>query len=266
MFTQLKKYSQIFLAIQSAGIAKDIQLRGNFTLTLIGSLCYFYLHLISFKLIISRFRFPGWETGQLWILLFTFEIFTYLAFFFFWRGLQHTPREIGTGTFDVLLSKPFSSRFMAFFRNGSLHNLVSAIFGAVYLVFALFQYQIHTTLLGIVLYILGLIVSLWVFHCISVLFVCLNFKYGFLPGTSGVAFEVQEIYKYPATIFSSSGFLIHLLVIPLSLLTTIPAASLLLKPISIPLLATYLSSLVVLSIWSQHSWSSALRHYSSASS
>ncbi|KKU58251.1 MAG: hypothetical protein UX80_C0004G0002 [Candidatus Amesbacteria bacterium GW2011_GWA2_47_11b] len=140
MLIQFKKYLRLFWAVQSAGIAKDIQLRGNFTMTLIGSLCYFYLHLISFKLIISRFRFPGWETGQLWILLFTFEIFTYLAFFFFWRGLQHTPKEIGTGTFDVLLSKPFSSRFLAFFRNCSLHNLASAIFGAIYLVFALVQY------------------------------------------------------------------------------------------------------------------------------
>ncbi len=266
MPVQLKKHLKIFLAIQSAGMAKDIQLRGNFTLTLIGSLCYFYLHLISFKLIISRFHFPGWDTGQLWILLFTFEIFTYLAFFFFWRGLQLTPKEIGTGTFDVLLSKPFSSRFLAFFRNCSLHNLASAIFGAVYLVLTIVKYQIHTTPTGIILYLITLAGSLWIFHCISVLFICLNFKYGFLPGTSGVAFEIQEIYKYPATIFSSSGFLIRLLVIPLSLLTTIPAASLLLKPISFPLLTTYLSSLIILSIWSQYSWSSALRHYSSASS
>lgn len=266
MLIQFKKYLRLFLAVQSAGMVKDIQLRGNFTMTLIGSLCYFYLHLISFQLIISRFRFPGWETGQLWVLLFTFEIFTYLAFFFFWRGLQHTPKEIGTGTFDVLLSKPFSSRFLAFFRNCSFHNLVSAIFGAIYLVFALIQYQIHITPIGIILYLLTLATSLWIFHCISVLFVCLNFKYGYVPGTSGVAFEIQEIYKYPATMFNSSGFLIHLLVVPLSLLTTIPAASLLLKPISPVLLITYLLSLIILSLWSQKAWSSALRHYSSASS
>ncbi len=164
MLIQFKKHLSLFWAVQSAGIAKDIQLRGNFTTTLIGSLCYFYLHLISFKLIISRFRFPGWETGQLWILLFTFEIFTYLAFFFFWRGLQHTPKEIRTGSFDILLSKPFSSRFLAFFRNCSLHNLVSAMFGAIYLVFALVQYQIHTTPIGIILYLLTLTTSLWIFH------------------------------------------------------------------------------------------------------
>lgn len=260
------RYLKLFLAIQSAGMAKDIQLRGNFAITLIGSLCYFYLHLISFKLIIGRFHFPGWETEQLWILLFTFEIFTYLAFFFFWRGLQHTPKEIGTGTFDTLLSKPFSSRFLAFFRNGSLHNLASAIFGTVYLVFALFQYQIHTTFLGIILYILGLIISLWVFHCISILFVSLNFKYGYLPGTSGVAFEIQEIYKYPATVFNSSGLLIRLLVVPLSLLTTIPTSSLLLKPVSSTLIMTYVISLLILTFWSQKSWTSAIRHYSSASS
>ncbi len=266
MFSLFKKYLKLFLAIQSAGMAKDIQLRGNFTTTLIGSLCYFYLHLISFKLIISRFHFPGWETGQLWILLFTFEIFTYLAFFFFWRGLQHTPKEIGTGTFDVLLSKPFSSRFLAFFRNCSLHNLASAAFGAIYLVFALVKYQIHLTPIGIILYLITLIASLWIFHCISILFVCLNFKYGYLPGASGVAFEIQEIYKYPTTMFGSSGFLTRLLIVPLSLLTTIPAANLLLKPISPELWLTYVLSIIILTIWSQSSWLSALRHYSSASS
>ncbi len=266
MFIQLKKYLRLFIAIQSAGMAKEIQLRGNLITTLIGSLCYFYLHLISFKLVIGHFQFPGWDTGQLWTLLFTFEIFTYLAFFFFWRGLQLTPKEIGTGTFDVILSKPFNSRFIAFFRNGSFHNLASAIISVVYLIFILIQYRIHTTLFGIIFYLLGLAISLWIFHCISVLFVSLNFKNGYLPGTSGIAFEIQEIYKYPATIFSSSGFMIRLFIIPLSLLTTIPVTSLLLRPVSPAFLVTYLISLIILSFWSHHSWSSALRHYSSASS
>jgi len=266
MFHQLIKYLRLFSHIQSAGISKEIHLRANFIVTLSGSLCFFYLHLISFRLIINRFHFPGWDTGQLWVLLFTFQIFTYLAFFLFWRGLNHTPRDIGTGGFDVILAKPASARFIAFFRNGSLHNLPSALLGAVYLSSTLIRFHLPVSFFGVVLYLTTLLLSLWIFHCLTVLFICLNFRHGFIPGTSSVVFEIQEIYKYPANIFTSSNLWLRLLILPLSLLTTLPASAILLKPLSPNLILTYVLLFLILTVWSHLAWTSSLRHYSSASS
>ncbi len=241
-------------------------MRGNFLITLLGSACFFYLHVISFNLLISKFDFLGWETGNLWVMMYTFEIFTYLAFYFFWKGLQKTPQEIGTGAFDIILAKPFNTRFVALFRNGSLHNLICALLGVCYLVYTLRYYHVPTTSLSVVVYVLSLAVSLWIFHCLSVLFICLNFKNGYVPGTSTAPFEIQEVFKYPASVFEQSGLLLRILIIPFALLVTVPTASLISKPLSPSLLSTYLLTFVVLTLWSGWTWKSSLRHYSSASS
>lgn len=266
MYQKIIQIFKYYWHIQSSGISKEIHLRLNLGTSLLGSLCFFYLHLVSFQLIINRFKFSSWDPGQLWVLLFTFEIFTYLAFFLFWRGMNKTPEEINQGTFDIILAKPLSARLLAFFRNGSLHNLLSAFLGVGYLIFSLINYHLPTSLIGVALYVLTLTASLWIFHCLSVLFICLNFRHGYLPGTTGVPFEVQEIYKYPANIFSSSVLWLRLLVIPLAALTTIPTASLLLKPLDLDFILIYLLTFIILTIWSQVVWSSSLRRYSSASS
>lgn len=266
MFSQLSQYLRIFLVLQTAGLSKDLSLRFNFLLTLIGSLCFFYLHLVSFSLIIDRFQFPGWQEGELWVLLFTFQIFTYLCFYLLWRGLSHTPRDIRSGGFDAILTKPVSSRFLALFRNGSTHNSLSALLGVFYLIHTLTRYQINTSIIQIILYILTLLGSLWIFHCFSLLFITLNFRYGYIPESSATAFELQEVFKYPATLFTRSSILLQLLVVPFALLTTLPTVLLLAKPVSPNLYIIYVLTFILLSFLSHRFWHSSLHHYSSASS
>ncbi|KKU64991.1 MAG: hypothetical protein UX87_C0002G0013 [Candidatus Amesbacteria bacterium GW2011_GWA1_47_16] len=266
MLKDLKKYSRIFLAFQTAGLAKDLSLRFNLLISLSGSLCFFYLHLITFALVINRFNFPGWSQGEIWVMLFTFQVFTYLCFYLFWRGLVHTPRDIRSGTFDVILSKPVNSRFLSLIRNGSAHNWISALLSIIYLILSVSRYHLDVTPVGVILFVVFLLFSLWLFHCFSSLLITLNFKYGFLPGTSAAAFEIQEVFKYPAGIFSTRSLWIWLLVIPFSLLTTLPASALLLKPLSANLLIFYVFILAFFTFAADQAWNSSLRHYSSASS
>ena len=266
MFKTFHRYLKILLLQHVFGAGKDLSLRGNFIVTMIGSLCFFYLHLISFGLIISRFHFPGWSEGELWVLLFTFEIFTYLAFYLLWRGLNQLPREINRGTYDVLLTKPVNSRFISYFRNGSFHNLLSALLGLSYLIYTLKKYQLLVSFPAIFLYCFSLATSLWIFHCLGLIFTSINFRHGFIPGTSSAAFEIQEIFKYPADIFTPSPFWQKFLIYPTVLMTTIPTVALLTKPISQELILAYLLVFIIFTFLSHQVWSSALRNYSSASS
>lgn len=259
-------YLKIFVLQHAFGAGKDLSLRANFFTTLLGSMCFFYLHIVSFGLIISRFSFTHWNLGQLWALLYTFQIFTYLAFYFFWRGAVHLPREINVGAFDTLLTKPVNLRFLSFFRNGSLHNLISAVISGVYLIHTLAVYHLVVNIFSILLYLFFLAVSLWIFHCASVLFTVLNFKYGNLPGTAIGPFEFQEAMKYPADAFSFDSWWQKLLIYPFALLVTVPTAFLIHKSFSPGLLSIYLILVVGLTYISQKSWVSSLRHYSSASS
>lgn len=259
-------YLKIFLLQHAFGAGKDLSLRFNLLMALLGAMCFFYLHIVSFGLIISRFSFASWNPGQLWILLYTFQIFTYLAFYFFWRGAVNLPREINIGAFDSLLTKPVNLRFLSFFRNGSLHNLISALISGVYLIHTLAVHHLVVNIFSILLYLFFLAASLWIFHCASVLFTVLNFKYGNLPGTAVGPFEFQEAMKYPADAFSFDSWWQRLLIYPFALLVTIPAAFLIQKSLSLSLLSIFLFLFLALTFISHKAWVSSLRHYSSASS
>lgn len=258
------KYFKVFYIQQSARIGKDLEHLYNFLVTWSGALCFFVFHIISYSFIISKFQFPGWPVSHLWVLLATFEIVTYAVFFLLWRGQIHTVRELRSGSFDVLMAKPISPRFLAFFRSGGAHNLFSSVLGVLFLVYILAHYQLPVSFLSVVGYLLSIVLAIWVFHCASLLFICLNFFFGYLPFTQGAMFQIQEIYKYPASIFSRSGFPLKLLAVPLTALMSLPASLLLLQPVPVFVWFIYLSFALVVTLASHFLWRYSLRHYSSA--
>lgn len=263
----LLRYFNYFRIINTARISKDLSLPlFNQIIQLSGSTCYFILHLFSFQFLINKFSFPGWSRPELWILLFTFEIFTYSAFFLFWRGFIHTVRDINSGSFDLIFTKPLNTLLTSFIRGGGSHNLIDVLAGFVLLVITIVVNKLPINPIGSILYMLLLITSLWITYCIGVSFISLNLKYGRLDSTPGVVFQVQETYKFPSTIYSKFSLILWILLSALSLLTTLPVAALLSKPLDIKLLVLYIAMLIITTHIARLTWSSGLRHYSSASS
>jgi len=258
---------KFLISIYSARLGRDLSLPpSQVILQLIGAICFFYLHVISFSLIVSRFSFPGWSISQMWILLYSFEIYTYMAFFLFWRGFNHTVRDINSGGLDQIICKPINNQLITFFRGGGVHNLISGILGLIYLISTLMKYQLPVSWWSVLIYGLTLLTSLWFLYSFTLLFISLNFCFGKLTATSSAALQLQEFFKYPGDIFSSASIILMLLVIPFTSLVSFPVSLLLHKPLSIPVLIIYISALIIITAVSQLAWRLGLRHYSSASS
>jgi len=261
------RFLKVFITIYSARLGKDFSLPVSTQIfMLLGSLCYFFLHYVGFRLILQRFAFPGWTIGQSWVLMFTFEIFTYLAFYLFWNGLNRTVQDINTGRFDMIVSKPISSMFITFFRGGGFHNLFCATLGLFFLIITLISNNLSVSFVSCILFLGSLLTSLWVFFCFAVCFISLNFKYGRLSSTPTIAFQIQEVYKYPSTLYINLSLYYSLIPISLSLFTTFPAAVLIGKPLPIHYLLIYFSFLILITFLSRYLWHWGLSHYSSASS
>lgn len=254
----MPKLLKILLRIHLARLGKDFYYPHALIPALIGGSCYFLLHLISFAFVLTKFTFPDWTPFQLWTVFFTFEIFTYAAFYFLYTGMYRTVEDISTGHFDFFLTKPVSSRFLSFFRAGSAHNLLLFLLG--------FFLILPSLTPALPLYLLTLISSLWVFHSLSVILISLNFKFGPIRQTIGLPFEFQETLKYPSTLYHRLHPLFRVILLPLSLLTTLPATVLLLYPLSSGYFVIYFLTLIAISVISHLAWHSGLRHYSSASS
>jgi ABC-2 type transport system permease protein len=258
---------KILFSIYSARLGKDFSLPlWSQIFSHIGSLCFFTLHVLSFRLLISKFIFPGWSTSDLWVLLFTFEAFTYLAFFLFWKGFTHTIRDVNSGAFDLIITKPASSILITIFRGGGLHNLTCAILGLIFLFSHVAISNLTINVLSILAYFFTLGLSLFTFLNLSLCFISLTFRFGKATGLAGIGFQAQEIYKYPSQIYSSSNLHFVFILIFLSLFTTFPTSLLIGKPLSLTFIAIYFGLSLILFFLSRLMWRHSLRHYSSASS
>jgi ABC-type uncharacterized transport system permease subunit len=267
LVADIRRCFKVFTTIYSARLGKDFSLPlASQIFSNLGSLCFFTLHIISFSLLINKFSFPGWSRPDMWVLLFTFEIFTYLAFFLFWKGFQYTIKDINTGAFDLILSKPFTSLFITIFRGGGLHNLLAVLLGSVSLAFVIVIYQIPVSISSIFGFLVSLGLSLFTFMNLSVSLISLNFKYGRITGTAYAGFQIQEVYKYPSTAYSGYQIPFLILLACFSLLTTFPAAALIQKKLDLLFILIYFSFSFIMFVVSRITWTKSLAHYSSAGS
>jgi ABC-type uncharacterized transport system permease subunit len=249
-----------------ARVSQELGFRLNLMFGFLGSVCFFVLHLISFKFLISKFNFPGWSVGEAWVMLFTFEIFTYISFFVMWRGLTKTMLDIRTGGLDIILVKPIQSRSIAFFRSGGLHNLITVILGIMCLVWTFLTFRLTTSFLSILLYIASLFSGVWLLHCISVIIICINFYFEQVSGSDSFVYQFQEALKYPFHIYFGAPLFLRILIYLFAILTTLPSVVLLSKGVTVNLVMSYILFFIILTLASQFVWIYSLRHYSSASS
>lgn len=265
IYCRMKQIIRFQYYLQKGRLAKGFQMRLNFITESVGSLCFFVLHLLVAKLIIQKFHFVSWSVSDYWVLIATFLLFTYLSFFLFWRGINWTLKDITQGTFDFVLLTPINARLKSFIRGGSHNNVEAIFFSIALLVYVSFHFQLSFSLLSIILYILTLISGLWFTHCIDVIFLSLNFKFGKIDETIGPVFNFQQAMKYPAELFVQSPLFIKLIIFPISLLTTIPAIALLWKSQSLELILVYIVIIIVVSIVSEVMWRWGIKNYTSAS-
>lgn len=259
------KYLKYEYYVQKARLEKGMGLRLNLILELAGSLCFFFLHVITSYFIVINFHFPGWNIADYWLLISTFLIVTYLAFFLFWRGINWTFQDISDGKFDFILSSPFNTRFKAFLRGGSFNNLVAIILSIAFLIYIILKFQINISPFSIGLYAILILTSLWFMHCVDVIFMSLNFKFGKIDATKGPIFNFQQAMKFPAASFFSSPILIMIIILPISLLTTVPTIVYLSKIQDFYLIGYYLGMVLFVSLLSEFAWRWGIKNYTSAS-
>lgn len=262
---KVKRYLSIALFLYSTRVGKQISLIADSLLRCVGTMSFFMLHIILTKVLLNNFRFPGWNLNEFWIFLFSFQFFYYGMFFIIWEGLKQTAFEINRGTFDFILIRPVNSRFLAFIRPGQINNMVGMLSGLALLLVFLYRFYGLSGFITLPIYFIAILVSMWTMHCLSMMILSLNFKYPGMEHLRAVVFAVQELYKYPASSYDNQSFFIKLLILPFSLMSTIPATLLLLKKIEPLYVVAYIVLAIVFTVTSKKVWTWGLRNYTSAS-
>ena len=266
IMSKLKKYFQIIKIIFLIRLGADVSFRFSFLATILGSFCFISLYIAVIKLLMQNVIIPGWGINEMWLLLGLFIIFCYATFFLFWRGLWFLPEHIRNGQLDFYLTKPIDSQFIVSVAGGGTHNFLAMLFGLLFTVWSIFNLNLQLETWQILLSGFALLVSILDFYSIAFFFGCLNFKMGYLGDASYRVFDFQAFSRYPTEVFKNLPIAAFVIVMPFSLVTTIPTQILLGHNLTFTSFSVFILVSFLVICFSRWFWFHSIRNYTSASS
>lgn len=260
----MKKYLRLWwtLTLHASQIAFLSRLSA--ILFIIGKIIRFLLFLFFFSLIASRSKAIG--TYTLWQIIFvfcTFNLIDILAQFFF-REVYRFRSLIVTGTFDYILSKPYSPLFRSLFGGSDILDLITLGPLIAFMSFVATRLPGVTPasiLLFTILILNGFFIALG-FH---VFVLSLGILTTEVDNAIWIFRDLTQLGRIPVDIYREPVSFVLTFIIPVAAMITIPAKSLFgVVSVANIFVAFFFSGIFILASWRM--WTYAIKQYTSASS
>jgi len=249
-------------------ILSQLAYRGEFFIRLVFSLLNFVTSILSLVVLFQQVQhIHGWTLSSMLALLGVYLILSALRNLVFgpsFDALAGLDGEIWTGRFDFTLLRPVSVQFMASFRNWSIYALFDLILGIMVLGVAMKQLHQVLSPWQVATFLLALIVSVGALYAVLLLFTTLIFwSPGFL--FTWLFDALFQMARYPVDIYPFWIRLLLTWLIPVGIMTTIPAQALI-GSISPLLLLAVMLAVILLILLASTLFRLGSQRYSSASS
>ena len=221
-------YFRIWLAGARYSLVRTMMFRGDF---FIWSLVEFFWMTVNLLLIAVLYEhtssIAGWDEYQMILLVGTSLLVQRLLMGFFWTNLFEMGRNIRTGDFDFFLAQPGHPLFMASTRKLDPDGLLNSVVALGVVVYAARHLHLHPSLLDLALYAGLLLAGLAIHYSILVLTMSLTFWLKSAQGIEGSYFTLAEFGRLPREAFRGLGRLLFVWILPVVIVSNVPARSLL---------------------------------------
>lgn len=260
------KYIKLYLLTLKMNTMDMVANRGNFAVWAVVNVASFIVNIAFFDFIYSQIStINGWNYYQALIVLGVSSIFIGLgsaSFFpFFWSFAQ----QIRNGDFDTKLIKPVDIQFQSAFSWLDLEDIVSFPLGLVIIGFALHHLGFVPSLINVFLFVVLVVNAMVLLFSLATLVLSMTFKFVRVDASAAFFWSIVNISRYPAKAINATSIFAQMFVVPLALLTSVPA-EVIFGRIEWPWIIGALSSGVVLFIFSRWVFLRSVRNYTSASS
>lgn len=261
-------YLRIIGKFLRVSIQQELAYPANFAISLFHSLLNLLTGVLGIVVLFSQVEtVRGWTFASTLAILGVYLTMTALRGVFISPSLDALAGmdgEVWTGRLDYTLLRPVDIQFLASFRHWRPYALVDLLFGLGVLVVAAAQLQAALTLAQIMGFILLLAVGLLVMYALLLAFAGLVFwSPGFLFGW--VFDGLFQMARYPVNLYPDGIRLILTWVVPVGVMTTIPAQALT-GDLAPEVAAGSLLLALVLFVGATVLFRTGIRRYSSASS
>lgn len=265
--SKLARYSSIYLELWKNSVAREMGFKSNFVLWIIVELLWFALQLAFFNVIYSHTdSIAGWSRWEVVLLVGASHFIQQIFQAFFLTNCVNLSELVRTGKLDFMLLLPVNTRFLVSLRTVDLGGFVNAASAVGVMAFAIHKLQIvpgATHLIGF-----GLLVIFGILLHYSLMMILAASAF-YTVRAQGVVWGYYQIFnlaRMPDTAFRGLFRAVFTYVLPVTLISNVPARTLL-HTLESPkrallLLAIGVSWFVV----SELVWRFSLRRYTSASS
>jgi ABC-2 type transport system permease protein len=255
------------LALQlRVSIASAMAYRANFLIEGVMSLAWMAVTLLPLMVVFhGRDQVAGWDASSALIVIAYFMAVRAVLEGLISPSLTDLVEKIRSGSFDYVLLKPVDAQVMisaARYAPWKVFDLAGAL---AVMIYAFAQRgappSAPALVLGVVLFGTGVLATyaLWILCAAASFWVVRLDNLMYLLGA------IFDTARWPVQVFPGVWRILFTFVIPVAVMTTFPAMTLLGRPDAPPVLATVAGSLLLLVV-SRLVWRVAIRSYTSASS
>ena len=263
----LRRYAGIYMALWKNSVAREMGFKSNFLLWIFVELLWFGLQLSFFGVIYLHTDKIGTWTGWQVVLLIGASHFIqqiYQAFFLI--NCTNLSELVRSGKLDFLLLLPVNTRFIISLRQVDLGGFVNATLGVGVMSFALHKLHYTPTVGQIAGFAVLCGAGIMIHYCLMFLLASISFWTVRAQGIVWGYYNLFNIARMPDEAFGGVFRVVFTYVVPMLLVSNVPARVLADKLSSPASVFKLLGMCVICLLVSEFGWRQSLRRYTSASS
>lgn len=262
----LGKYWHLFWKFRGIQLMKMTEYRGDFFFWSFISVLWTIFNLFAFSLILRvSGNIASWNQYEMYLLLGTFTIIDAFTWSFFFENMSNYTRQIFKGELDYLLTKPVNTIFLLTTTENSYNGIFRLVIGISVIVYSLIKLNISVSLGGVFLYAILLLSGLLLMYSCWFIIATLAFWVEKLDNINQIIPGFRRILQVPRSTFSGVLSLLLTVLLPLSLIASVPSEVLLGKE-NVTIIFWLLISTVLTGLAASAFFSFAIKKYSSVGS
>ncbi len=265
---QLVSYLRVYAVMLRNSLIREMNFKLNFLLWMLVEAFWFAGQLIFIEVIYSQVDAIGdWTKWDMVLLVGTHQIISQIFNAFFFTNLMNLSELVRTGKLDFVLLQPIDAQFTTSVRRFGIDSLVNAFVGILIVCYALHRIQVLPSIGQIVLYLATVLIGVSLHYAVMFGLSTVSFWSIRAQGVIYGYYNIMNLARYPDVVFKGLARFIFSWVLPVMVVTNVPAR-VLIHASETPW--QFIGHLVLVSfmmiLLSRLMWRVAINHYSSASS
>jgi ABC-2 type transport system permease protein len=266
--TKLHQYFDVYRVMLRNSLVREMNFKLNFVLWLLVESLWFVGQLIFIGVIYSQIDALGdWTKWDMVLLVGTYQIVSQIFQAFFYLNLTNLPELVRTGKLDFVLLQPIDPQFTVSLRQFGIDGVVNALVGIAIVGYSLFKLHLIPSAAQVLLYLVAIGFGISIHYAAMLALATISF---WIVRTQGIIYgyySIINLARYPDSMFKGLAKFVFSWVVPIVVVTNVPARILIHATANPwPLLGHLALASVIMLLACRLLWKAALSRYSSASS